>query len=53
MMDFRNKPLNIFVRYIARHKGLDGDRLTEKGTHEQLLAKNGEYAALCRAQELN
>ena len=32
---------------------IDGEKITEKGTHEQLLAKNGEYAALCRAQELN
>ena len=31
---------------------IDGEKITEKGTHEQLLAKNGEYAALCRAQEL-
>ena len=52
MMDFRNKPL-IFARYIARHRGLDGERITEKGTHEQLLAADGEYAALCRAQELS
>ena len=46
MMDFRNKPLKLFVRQIARHRGLDDDRITETGTHGQLLAKNGGDAAL-------
>ena len=45
MMDFRNKPL-IFARYIARHRGLYGERITETGTNWQLLAKNGGDAAL-------
>ena len=46
MIDFRDKPLKLFVRYIARHKGLYGDRITETGTHGRLLAKNGGDAAL-------
>ena len=46
MIDFRDKPLKLFVRQIARHRGLDGERITETGTNWQLLAKNGGDAAL-------
>ena len=32
---------------------IEGEHIAELGTREELLAKNGEYAKLCRAQELD
>lgn len=31
---------------------VEGERILEMGTHRELMEKNGEYAKLCRAQEL-
>ena len=38
------------VKYAAILKILQEDGLTEDGTHEELLAQNGAYAALYKAQ---
>jgi ATP-binding cassette subfamily B protein len=32
---------------------VDGEHIVEMGSHQELLDLNGEYAALCRAQDLN
>ena len=40
------------VRNADRIIVIEGGRVVEEGSHEQLLARNGEYAALYRAQEL-
>lgn len=32
---------------------VEGERIIEMGSHSELMQKNGEYAALCRAQQLN
>ncbi len=40
------------VRDADRIAVIDGEHITETGTHDQLMAKNGQYAALCRAQTL-
>ena len=32
---------------------VDGTQIAEMGTHRELMEKNGIYAGLCRAQELN
>ncbi len=31
---------------------VDGEHIVEMGSHSELMAKNGEYAALCRAQQI-
>ncbi len=31
---------------------VEGEHIVEMGTHKELMEKNGEYAKLCRAQEL-
>ena len=40
------------VRHADQIAVIDGERIVEKGTHDELMAKNGEYAKLCRAQSL-
>jgi ATP-binding cassette subfamily B protein len=32
---------------------VDGEHIVEMGSHQELMDLNGEYAALCKAQELN
>lgn len=32
---------------------VEGEHIIEMGSHSELMQKNGEYAALCRAQQLN
>ena len=32
---------------------VEGEHIVEIGSHSELMQKNGEYAALCRAQQLN
>ena len=31
---------------------VEGEHIVEMGSHSDLMAKNGEYAALCRAQQI-
>lgn len=31
---------------------VEGEHIVEMGSHSELMAKNGEYAALCRAQQI-
>ena len=31
---------------------VEGEHIVEMGSHRELMAKNGEYAALCRAQQI-
>jgi ATP-binding cassette subfamily B protein len=40
------------VRNAGRILVISDGRIAEEGTHEELTAKNGEYAALCRTQNL-
>ena len=38
------------IRGAGRILVIDDNHVAEEGTHEELMAKGGEYAALCRAQ---
>lgn len=40
------------VRHANQIAVVDGEQIVEMGTHEELMAKNGAYAKLCRAQSL-
>lgn len=40
------------VRNADRIAVIDGGQIREMGTHEELLARDGEYAALVRTQNL-
>ena len=40
------------VRHADRIAVVEGERIVEMGSHEELMAKNGVYAELCRAQNL-
>ena len=41
------------IRNADRIGVVEGERIVEMGTHAELMAKNGVYAALQRAQTLN
>ena len=41
------------VKYADEIAVVEGEHIVEKGSHEELINKNGKYAALCRAQTLN
>ena len=40
------------LKTLDRSAGCEGTQIAEQGTPEELLAKNGKYAELCRAQGL-
>ena len=40
------------VRNADRIAVIEAEKIVEMGTHEELLRKNGEYAKLCRAQNI-
>ena len=39
------------IRSASRIILIDGAGIQEEGTHEELIARNGAYARLCRAQK--
>lgn len=41
------------VRNADKIAVVEGEHIAEEGTHNELMAKNGIYAELCKAQELN
>ncbi len=40
------------VRHADQIAVVEGEHIVEMGTHDELMARNGEYAKLCRAQSL-
>ncbi|MBR5094698.1 MAG: ABC transporter ATP-binding protein, partial [Oscillospiraceae bacterium] len=40
------------VKNADRIAVVEGEHIIEQGSHQELMAKNGAYAALCRAQNL-
>ena len=40
------------VKNADRIAVVEGEKITEEGTHAELMAKNGIYAELCRAQQI-
>lgn len=40
------------VKNADRIAVIDGEQIVEQGSHKELIAKNGHYARLCKAQEL-
>ncbi len=41
------------VRHADEIAVVEGETIVERGSHEELIKKNGRYAALCRAQQLD
>ena len=40
------------VRHADEIAVVEGEHIVERGSHEELVAQGGVYAALCRAQSL-
>ena len=40
------------VRHADEIAVVEGEHIVERGSHEELVAKGGVYAALCQAQSL-
>ena len=40
------------VKNADRIAVVEGEHIIEQGSHQELMAKGGAYAALCRAQNL-